>query len=260
MSQAIARSPALEAVTEDEDAVARARWAAIDDYFNDLLENHDPLLDAALRATATAGLPEVNISPIQGKFLQVIARLRRAHTILEIGTLGGYSTIWLARALPEHGQLVTLEANPTHVAVAQANLARAGLTSMVEIHCGDALETLPRLAAMGKSFDLIFIDADKPSNVDYFTWAIRLSRDGSVIIVDNVVREGEILDATSLDEDVEATRRFNEMLAGQTSVSAAVLQTVGSKGHDGFAIAVVGEDGLGPPANGWRPSSPSRTR
>ncbi|WP_460200460.1 O-methyltransferase [Scytonema sp. NUACC21] len=169
-----------------------------------------------------------------------MAQIQRARNILEIGTLGGYSTIWLARALPPDGRLISLEANPKHTEVARSNIAHAGLSNVVELRLGRALDTLPHLAAEGLApFDLIFIDADKPNNPDYFVWALKLSRRGSLIIADNVVRNGAVVDAASSDPSVQGVRRFNELLAAEPRVSATVIQTVGSKGYDGFAIALV---------------------
>ncbi|KWX00485.1 O-methyltransferase [Carbonactinospora thermoautotrophica] len=219
------------------------RWTAVDRYITDLLVPSDPALDATLQASAAAGLPPINVSPAQGKLLHLLARAQGARTILEIGTLGGYSTIWLARALPADGRLITLEADPKHAEVARANIARAGLADVVEVRLGRALDTLPRLAAEGHGpFDLIFIDADKPSNPDYFAWALKLSHPGSLIITDNVVRDGAVIDADSDDPRVQGTRRFFELLAAEPRVSATAIQTVGDKGYDGFAIALVTGD------------------
>jgi predicted O-methyltransferase YrrM len=216
------------------------RWTAVDRYFADLFARPDPVLDAALRASEAAGLPPHHVSPNQGKLLMLLAQARGARAILEIGTLGGYSTIWLARALPAEGRLITLEADPKHAEVARANIARAGLAGIVELRVGRALEALRELAAEGHGpFDLIFIDADKPNNPDYLAWALKLSRPGSLIAADNVVRGGSVVDAGSGDPDVQGVRRFNELLAADPRVSATAIQTVGSKGHDGFAIALV---------------------
>ncbi|WP_214370003.1 O-methyltransferase [Pseudonocardia sp. H11422] len=218
----------------------QARWSAVDDYITGLLVGPDPALDAALEVNARAGLPAIDVSPAQGKLLHLLARSIGARRILEIGTLGGYSTIWLARALPVDGRLITLEYSPVHAEVAASNIARADLDKVVEIRQGRALDALPGVADdIDEPFDLVFIDADKPSNADYFTWALRLTRPGSVIIVDNVVRGGRVLEADSDDAAVQGTRRFNEVLAAETRVSATEIQTVGSKGHDGFALAVV---------------------
>jgi predicted O-methyltransferase YrrM len=220
--------------------MAQDQWTAVDRYLTDLFVPPDPALEAALQASAAAGLPAINVSPNQGKLLQLLARAQGARAILEIGTLGGYSTIWLARALPEGGRLITLESDPKHAVVARANLARAGLAGVVELRLGPALETLPRLAAEGRGpFDLIFIDADKPGYPDYLAWALKLSRRGSLIIADNVVRGGAVADAASDDPRVQGVRRFSELLAAEPRVSATAIQTVGSKGYDGFAFALV---------------------
>lgn len=219
------------------------RFAAVDRYLTDLLVPSDPLLQAALEANAAAGLPPHDVSPNQGKLLHVLARSLGARRILEIGTLGGYSTIWLARALPPDGRLITLEADPAHADVARANLTRAGLAHIVEVRVGRAVETLPRIVAEKCGpFDLVFIDADKASNAQYLAWALELSRLGGVIVVDNVVRDGAVIDGTSSDPTVQGSRRVLELLAAEPRVSATAIQTVGSKGWDGFAIAVVVAD------------------
>lgn len=219
---------------------AEAQWTAVDRYITDLFVPPDPALDAALQASAAAALPAINVSPAQGKLLMLLARAQGARKILEIGTLGGYSTIWLARALPEGGRLITLEAEPTYAEVARTNIARAGLADTVEIRVGLALDTLPRLANEDRGpFDLIFIDADKETYAEYFKWALRLSRVGTLIIADNVVRKGAVADASSDDSRVQGVRRFNKVLGAEPRVSATVIQTVGSKGYDGFAIALV---------------------
>jgi predicted O-methyltransferase YrrM len=218
-------------------------WTAVDRYITDLLVPSDPALDAALEASAAAGLPPIAVSPALGKLLHLLARIQGARTILEIGTLGGYSTIWLARALPANGSLVTLEADPKHAEIARANIARAGLSTIVDVRLGRALDTLPRLAAERRApFDLVFIDADKPSNADYFAWALKLSRRGSVIIVDNVVRDGAVADPGNRDPNVVGVRRLNELIAMEPRVSATAIQTVGGKGYDGFAVALVTEE------------------
>ena len=215
-------------------------WTAVDRYITDLLVPPDPALDAALAASAAAGLPPIAVSPNQGKLLHLLARLGGARTILEIGTLGAYSTIWLARALPAGGRLITLEADAGFAEVARANIARAGLADVVELRLGRAADTLPRLAAEGAGpFDLTFVDADKASIPAYFAWALALSRAGSLIVVDNVVRDGRVVDAASDDPDIRGIRRFNEQLAAERRVSATAIQTVGSKGYDGFALALV---------------------
>jgi predicted O-methyltransferase YrrM len=215
-------------------------WTAVDRYIADALVPPDPVLAAALEANAAGDLPPYDVSPAQGKLLMLLAQTMGARAILEIGTLGGYSTIWLARALPAGGRLITLEAEPRHAEVARANIARAGLTAAVEIRVGRALDTLPRIAAAGQGpFDLIFIDADKPSNPDYLAWALKLSRPGSLIVADNVVRDGAIADPARRDASVRGVRRFFEALAAEPRLSATAIQTVGSKGYDGFAIARV---------------------
>jgi predicted O-methyltransferase YrrM len=218
-------------------------WTAVDSYISDKLIPPDPALDAAVRASAEAGLPEIQVSPAQGKLLYLLAKVRGARTILELGTLGGYSTIWLARALPADGRLITLEADPKHAEVARTNIARAGLAGIAEVCTGRAIDVLPQLEAEGRGpFDLVFIDADKPSTPDYFAWALRLTRPGSLIITDNVVRKGGLADPASTDPSVSAMRRFHEILSAETRVSATTIQTVGCKGYDGFTLAlVVGE-------------------
>lgn len=223
--------------------MSRETWTAVDRYFSDLLLPNDPILDAALQVNAEAGLPSIDVAPNQGKLLNLLATIQGARTILEIGTLGGYSTIWLARALPEGGRLITLESNPKHAEVARKNIERAGLDHVVEIRLGQALDSLAQLDAEGHGpFDLFFIDADKQSNSQYFQWALNHSRKGSLIITDNVVRNGNVVDETSTDPSVEGVRRFTELVAAEPRVSATALQTVGSKGYDGFAIAVVTEE------------------
>jgi predicted O-methyltransferase YrrM len=220
--------------------VAQELWTDVDRYVNDLLVGADPALEAALERSRAAGLPAHDVSPSQGKFLYLLARVQGARSILELGALGGYSTIWLGRALPDDGRLVTLEADPKYAEVAEANIARAGLAGGVELLVGPALDTLPRLAAEGRGpFDLIFIDADKRSNPEYLAWALELSRRGSLIVADNVVRGGAVADPASHDPDVQGVRRFYELLAAEPRVSATAIQTVGSKGYDGFAIALV---------------------
>jgi predicted O-methyltransferase YrrM len=216
------------------------KWAAIDRYITDCLVPSDPILEAVVEANSAAGLPAHDVAPNQGKFLQLLALLAGARMILEIGTLGGYSTIWLARALPPGGRLVSLEADASHARIARANIARAGLANTVEIRVGPALDTLPELSRDGICpFDLIFIDADKQHNPEYLTWALKLSRRGSLIIGDNVVRDGEVIKMSNSDPDVRGVRRFFKLLAAEPRLSATAIQTVGSKGHDGFAIALV---------------------
>ena len=215
-------------------------WAAVDTFINSQIVPSDLALEAALDACAAAGLPSISVTPAQGKLLHLLAVLQGAKNILEIGTLGGYSTIWLARALPTNGRLVTLEANAKHAQVASENITRAGLAHLVELREGRALETLPELAAEGlESFDLVFIDADKRNNPRYFEWALRLARKGTLIIVDNVVREGRIIEAESDDPDIRGTRELFSTLANEPRVISTAIQTVGSKGYDGFVIALV---------------------
>lgn len=212
------------------------RWTDVDRYLADHLIGPDAALDGALEASAAAGLPEINVSPNQGKLLMLLAQIMGAKSVLEIGTLGGYSTIWLARGLAPGGQLISLEMNPRYAEIARGNLARAGLAAVVEIKVGPALDSLPGLKG---PFDLFFIDADKSNNTAYFDWALKLSRPGSLIVIDNVVRDGRVTDAASKDASVQGVRRLMERLAAEPRVSATALQTVGSKGYDGFAVALV---------------------
>jgi predicted O-methyltransferase YrrM len=218
-------------------------WSSVDRYLNSQLVPSDPALDAALAASADAGLPAINVAPNQGKLLQLLAQLQGARTILEIGTLGAYSTIWLARALPSGGRMITLEADPKHAEVARANIARAGLAGVVEVRLGRALDSLPALLAERRGpFDMIFIDADKPGYPDYFAWALKLSRRGTLIVADNVVRKGAVADPGNPDPMVQGVRRFTELVAAEPRVSATAIQTVGSKGYDGLAIMLVMAD------------------
>lgn len=215
-------------------------WSTVERYISDRLVHPDAALDAALAASEAAGLPAINVSPNQGKLLHMLALLVGARQILEIGTLGGYSTIWMARALPRGGRLVTLEADSRHAELARRNIEAAGVGPLVDIRLGTALDTLPRIAAeAGDPFDLVFIDADKTNTVPYFDWALKLSRPGSVIVVDNVVRKGAVTDPASRDNDVQGMRRFYERVEAEPRVTATAIQTVGSKGYDGFAIAIV---------------------
>ncbi len=213
-------------------------WTAVDDYFDGLLVEEDEALVAAAAHAEAAGLPAHQVAPNQGKLLNLLARIRGARRILEIGTLGGYSTIWLARALPADGRLVTLEVDARCADVAAANIARAGLDALVEIRRGRAVDLLPALADEAP-FDLVFIDADKPSNPAYLRWAVQLTRPGSVIIGDNVVRDGAVVDADSSDPRVQGVRRFTELLAEHPRLTATALQTVGGKGYDGLVLALV---------------------
>ena len=220
--------------------MSEQQWLAVDPYLTDLLVAPDPALDGALRDSAAAGLPAIQVSPNLGKLLHLLARMHGARRILEIGTLGGYSTIWLGRALPPDGKLVTLESEARHAEVARANIQRAGLSGLTEIRLGRALETLPQIQAdCGGPFDFIFIDADKQSNPEYFAWALKLSRVGTVIVIDNVIRNGAVIDAANQEPAILGVRRLNQMLADEPRVSATALQTVGSKGYDGFALALV---------------------
>lgn len=220
--------------------MAQEQWIAVDRYIEQMLVASDEALERAIKASAEAGLPGIQVSPAQGKLLQILARAMGARRILEIGTLGGYSTIWLARALSAGGRLITLEVNPKHAEVARSNIARAGLTEMVELRLGPALETLQQLAAEKQpAFDVVFIDADKPGYADYFTWVLKLTRQGSLIIADNVVRKGAVADPASEDANVRGIRKFNEAVQKEPRVSGTAIQTVGSKGYDGLAILVV---------------------
>ena len=215
-------------------------WTAVDNYFGDLLAPSDAKLDAALMASAQAGLPTIEVSRLMGKFLGLLVGITGARRVLEIGTLGGYSTLWMARSLPEGGCIVTLELDPHHAEVARANLLNAGVFDRVDLRVGRAIDSLSILEASGaEPFDLIFIDADKPGNADYLAWALKLSRPGTVIVTDNVVREGKVIDPKCDDEKVQGVRRFAELLAAEPRLSATALQVVGMKGYDGFALAVV---------------------
>jgi predicted O-methyltransferase YrrM len=216
------------------------QWTAVDQYIAETLISPDQALEAALEASTAAGLPGISVTPCQGKLLQLLAKSHGARTILEIGTLGGYSTIWLARALPPGGRLVTLEVNRQYAKVARENLGRANLLEFVDLRVGPALDSLPRLESEQRGpFDLIFIDADKASTADYFRWGLKLSRCGSLIIVDNVVRKGALVDEANTDSGVQGMRRFMKVLSTERRVSATVIQTVGSKGYDGFAVMLV---------------------
>jgi predicted O-methyltransferase YrrM len=223
--------------------MSKEQWTAVDRYLTDVLVRPDSALDAALAASTSAGLPAINVTPNLGKLLYLLACMQGAKNILEFGTLGGYSTIWLARALPPGGRLITLEAEPKHAEIARANIARAGLGEVVEIRVGLALDLLPQVTAdMRAPFDFVFIDADKSNNPEYFARSLELCRLGSLIIVDNVIREGAVVNEKSSDPSVQGVRRLNEMLRSEKRVTATALQTVGSKGYDGFAIALVTSD------------------
>jgi predicted O-methyltransferase YrrM len=220
--------------------MSKDQWSAVDGYLCDLLVRPDAALDAALEASDAAGLPTIAVAPNVGKLLHLLARAKGAQRILEIGTLGGYSTIWLARALPPGGRLITLDFDPKHAAVARANIVRAGLGDVVEQRPGRAADTLSQLVASGEEpFDFIFIDADKEGYTEYLEWSLKLSRPGTMIVADNVVRSGEVSDATSKDPLVQGVRRFLDRLAAEPRISATAIQMVGSKGHDGLAIALV---------------------
>ena len=215
-------------------------WAEVDDWFGNLLAPSDRHLDAALRANAQQDLPQIDVSRLQGKFLDFLIRVSGARRVLEIGTLGGYSTLWMARALPEGGRIVTLELSPHHARVARGNLDNAGVLERVELRVAPAVESLTALVAEAvKPFDLIFIDADKQSYPEYLEWSLKLARVGTVIVADNVVRGGRVIEPGSDDANVLGVRRFAELVAQEPRLSATVLQTVGTKGYDGFALAVV---------------------
>jgi predicted O-methyltransferase YrrM len=218
--------------------MTKEQWTQVDQYIENLFVASDPALDAALAASTAAGLPAIAVSPAQGKLLQVLATAIGARRMLEIGTLGGYSTIWLARALPPDGRLITLELEQKHADVARANVSRAGLSKVVDVRVGRALDQLPSLRSEGP-FDLIFIDADKGGYTEYLSWAVTLARPGALIIADNVVRDGKITDAASADANVQGIRRFNDALAKERRVTATEIQTVGVKGYDGLAVIVV---------------------
>lgn len=221
-------------------AALQKTFTAVDDYINSMLVPPDPVLDSARHAAAAADLPDIAVTPSQGKLLHLLARSQNARNILEIGTLAGYSTIWMARALPADGRLITLEFNAKHAAVARANIAHAGLSDKVDLREGPALETLPKIAAENRPpFDLIFIDADKENNAGYLEWALKLSRPGSLIFVDNVIRDGAVANPKSKDPMVQGVRRLNDVLAKETRVIATTVQAVGSKGYDGFTLALV---------------------
>ena len=212
-------------------------WADIDRYLSKAVIASDPVLEHALKASERAGLPAIQVSPQQGKLLMLLAQMVGARRILEIGTLAGYSTIWLGRGLPPQGKLITLEADPKHAEVARSNIARADFADFVEVRLGRALDSLPKLAAENHApFDMFFIDADKKNIPEYFTWCLRLSRPGSVIVVDNVVRDGAVIDPQSQEAGVQGIRRFFATAAAEPRVTGTALQTVGVKGHDGFAI------------------------
>ncbi len=216
--------------------MTQERWSEVDDYFAEVLVPSDPALDAALHASEEAGLPSIAVAPNQGKLLNLLARMIGARSILEIGTLGGYSTIWLARALPPQGRLVTLEFDPKHAEVARGNVDAAGLGALVDIRVGKALDLLPDVDG---PVDLAFLDADKVNNPAYFEASLKLTRPGGLIVIDNVVRGGAVADESSSDPSVQGIRRMNELIAAEPRVDATALQTVGAKGYDGLTIALV---------------------
>lgn len=219
---------------------SQTTWTAVDTYFNNLLLAADQDLDAALNDAAEAGMPMHNLSPSQGQLLSLLMRMHQSKSVLEIGTLGGYSTIWIARALPDGGRVISLEIDPDRAEVARKSIARAGLGDKVEIRTGPAANTLPLLAAEGRGpFDFIFIDADKPSNPIYLEWALKLSRPGTVIFADNVVRNGAVTNTDSDDANVQGVQQFTELIAKEPRLSATAIQTVGEKGYDGFILAIV---------------------
>jgi predicted O-methyltransferase YrrM len=220
--------------------VSERLWAEVDSYIVEKLVSSDPVMDEVLNANAAAGLPAIDVSPAQGRFLELLVRMTGARAILELGTLGGYSTIWMARALPRDGRVVTLEYSPFHAMVARGNFKRTGLAERVDLRVGPALETLPGVEKDGLGpFDLVFIDADKVNNAAYLEWAVRVSRPGTVIILDNVIRDGEVIRESSGNAGVEGSRAAFDFLAANPRLTATALQTVGAKGYDGFAIAVV---------------------
>jgi len=215
-------------------------FGSVDNYINSLVAPHDDALAAAERAIIESGIPQISVSANQGKFLQVLAKLSGAKKILEVGTLGGYSTIWMARALPPGGKMITLEIDPKHAEVARKNFEVAGLGNVIEIRLGKAIDTLPKLKSDNEGpFDMIFIDADKPPYAEYFQWALKLSRPGTLIVVDNVIREGKVLDPNTTDESARGAARFNRVLSQTEGVTATILQNVGAKEHDGMALIVV---------------------
>ncbi len=215
-------------------------WTKVDEYINEITIKPDAALEAAAASAVTANLPPISVTPAHGKLLHLIARAHGSKRILEIGTLAGYSTIWLARAVLPNGQVISLESDEKHAQIARDNMLRAGISGRVQIRVGDALATLPQLAAEKQQpFDFVFIDADRTNLAEYFDWAVKLSRQGSIIIVDNVVRKGGVIDKSSDDINVKGVRRFNERLVADTRVTATMVQTVSSKGYDGFAMALV---------------------
>lgn len=221
-------------------SMTKELFGSVDNYINALVAPHDAALAAAERAILESGIPQISVSANQGKFLQVLAKLCGAKKILEVGTLGGYSTIWMARALPHDGKVITLEIDPKHAEVARKNFEVAGLSNVIEIRIGKAIDTLPKLKAGNEGpFDMIFIDADKPPYAEYLLWALKLSKPGTLIVVDNVIRDGKVLDPNETDEMVKGAQRFNKALSQTEGVTATIIQTVGAKEHDGMALIVV---------------------
>lgn len=219
---------------------AKEIWNAVDTYFVESLIPDDPVLEAVLKANHKAGLPEIDVTPLQGRLLEILVRTMRARRVLEIGTLGGYSTIWLARALPNDGLIVTLELEPKHAEVARANLIYADLVSLVDLRVGPAAQTLAAMVAdSAEPFDFIFIDADKAGYPEYIQWSLKLSRPGTLIVADNVVRDGKVIDPDDPDPNIQGVRRFTDLVSREPRLCATALQTVAGKGYDGFAIAVV---------------------
>jgi predicted O-methyltransferase YrrM len=219
---------------------AQKVWTNVDRYFGEKLAPSDPALDAAIAANRKADLPAIDVTPLQGKFLELLVRISGAHRVLEIGTLGGYSTLWLARALPTDGQIISLELEPPHAEIARANLRNAGVSDRVDIRVGPAAKSLEALVASGAPpFDFIFIDADKSGYPEYLGWSLKLSRPGTLIVADNVVRDGKVIEPDNPDPSIQGVRRFTDLIAAEPRLSATVLQTVAEKGYDGFAIAVV---------------------
>jgi predicted O-methyltransferase YrrM len=215
-------------------------WTEVDHYFSNAFIKSDRALTAALKANRKAELPAIDVTPLQGRFLEILVRITGARRVLEIGTLGGYSTIWLARGVPASGLVVTLELEPKHASIAQKNIERAGLAGRVDLHIGPASESLSQLVANSADpFDFIFIDADKAGYPDYLRWSLKLSHPGTLIVADNVVRDGKVIDPKSADPNIKGVRSFAKLLAAEPRLTTTVLQTVGGKGYDGFAMAVV---------------------
>jgi predicted O-methyltransferase YrrM len=236
-------SPVHGAPPEREDHMTEKLWADVDAYLVEKLVPADPVIDGALAANVRNRLPPIDVSAAQGRFLEILVRITGAKNILEIGTLGGYSTLWMAKGQPEGGRIVTLEFSPVHAMVARGNFKAAGLTDRIDLRVGPALETLPAVERDGRGpFDLVFIDADKPNNPGYLDWAVKLSRPGTVIVLDNVVRDGKVIETGGEDSNVGGARAGFDFLSSHPRLTATALQTVGAKGYDGFAIAIVGPD------------------